>query len=75
MLKYRFVILKVILLALFYCVVSTAVMAKDILIFSTSHNNEGILKVNEQSGYIEVEISSLSPILEITLDGQKLPLR
>jgi len=49
--------------------------AEDITIFSTTHNNEEPSEVEKPKGRMVVEISSFSPILEITLNGSSLPLQ
>lgn len=69
MIQKRKQIAGLLLFVLFFGAFPGLVFAKEILIYSTSHNNEA--EVSEKQGALIVEISSFSLIMQIFVNGQK----
>ncbi|MDT8447611.1 MAG: hypothetical protein RRB13_12030 [bacterium] len=49
--------------------------AADILIYSSSHKNQGTTQVKQPSGTLVLQVSSFSKILQVTLNGQPVPFK
>ena len=70
--KYLLFLLVTILTCLLF---SGSLVAQEVLIFSTTHNNEGVSKVKKAKGELIVHVSSFSKIKELLLNGRRLPLQ
>ncbi|OGH05683.1 MAG: hypothetical protein A2426_04080 [Candidatus Lambdaproteobacteria bacterium RIFOXYC1_FULL_56_13] len=54
----------------FLCFLASPLWAQEVLVFSTSHNSQGLTEVKEPEGRLEVTVSAFDPILEFHTPGQ-----